>query len=101
MIPEPHQWLPDHPWFFDQSFEPPIVGVHRSLQAKVEKTSRVPVHQGGDSKPFRETTEFTQRGSALLKIHEVRLHSALSKKTQRLASVCTLSRPENLHLPNW
>lgn len=100
MIAEPDQRLPDHPRLLGQPPEPPVIRMHRLLKAEVEKTPRLTIHQGRYSKPVEETTELSQRGSTLLKVYEVRLHTALCKKAQCFASVRTLSCPEYLNLPN-
>lgn len=87
-----------HARFFAQAPEPPVVGMHGTVQAKVVKASRFTVHQTRYAEPFRESSELSQRGSAFLKIHEMSDDAALSEEPQGLSGVCALARPENLDL---
>jgi len=87
-----------HARLFAQAPEPPIVGVHGTLQAQVMKASRFAVYQIRYAEALRKTSKLPQSGPAFLEVHEMRDDSALSEEPQGLASVCALARPEDLNL---
>jgi hypothetical protein len=90
--------LLQHARLLGELLEPPVIGMHRALQAKVEKAARLAVHQAGDPKTLREPPKFSQRGSPLLEIDEVREDPALGEEPERLTGIGILLRSENLHL---
>ena len=87
-----------HPRLFAEAFEPPVVGMHGTVQAKIMEASRFTVHQIRYAEPIRESSKLSQRRTALLKIHEMSDDPALGEEPQGLSGVCALARPENLDL---
>lgn len=87
-----------HARLFAQAPEPPIVGMHGTVQAQVMKASRFTVDQIRRAKALRESSKLSQGGTAFLKVHEMRDDPALSEEPQGLACVCALARSEDLNL---
>jgi hypothetical protein len=51
-MPESDKGLFQHTGFFGQASEPPVVGMHGSMKAKVMKAARLAVHQTRHAEPF-------------------------------------------------
>ena len=98
LVSESNERLAEHPRFFGQPLQPPVIGMHRSLQPEVKEPSGLAVDQAGHPETFREATQFAQCWCPLLEVDEMGHDAALRKEPERLTSVCTLPGPKDLHL---
>src|SRR6185312_8022479 len=97
LLAETHHRLRQQERILRELCEPTVVAHARMLQSEIEITRRFLVDERSHSELLSESPQFSQRGCALVQVHEVNLHSSFGKEPLRLARVGTLLRAEDLH----